>query len=81
MVEVTLIATAISEVSRNVVQYAGDGEVVIAAFDDGPRTGLRIEVRDSGPGIPSVERALQGEHPSGAGRGWGFRGPGVSWTS
>jgi anti-sigma regulatory factor (Ser/Thr protein kinase) len=73
-VDATLIATAISEVTRNVVQYAGEGEVVIEPFDAGGRTGVRIEIRDSGPGIPSVERALQGEHPSGGRAGLGLPG-------
>jgi serine/threonine-protein kinase RsbT len=73
-VEATLIATAISEVARNVVQYAGEGEVVIQCIHAGGRAGVRIRIRDSGPGIASVELALQGEHPSGGRTGLGLPG-------
>jgi serine/threonine-protein kinase RsbT len=73
-VEATLIATAISEVARNVVQYAGDGEVAIKALNASTRTGVLIEIRDVGPGIPSVELALQGEHPQGGRAGLGLPG-------
>jgi len=73
-VEATLIATALSEVARNVLQYAGEGEVIIEALDNGGRTGVRIEVRDFGPGIPNVELALQGEPPFGGRAGLGLPG-------
>ena len=54
------LATAISEVSRNVVQHAGcSGEVKIGRVADGDRVGLRIVVSDKGKGIEHPERFLE----------------------
>lgn len=57
--DATLIATAISELTRNVVQYAAAGEVDLRAVTNGTRRGIRIEVADRGPGIADVDRALE----------------------
>jgi serine/threonine-protein kinase RsbT len=55
--DLTLIATAVSEVARNIVRFAGSGEVVIELLEQ-PRRGVRVLARDAGPGIPDVEKAL-----------------------
>jgi len=48
----TLLATAISEVARNITAYAVRGEVVLSVIeDDGGRRGIRVIARDQGPGI------------------------------
>jgi serine/threonine-protein kinase RsbT len=73
-IDATLIATAISEVARNVVQYVGEGEVVITPLTPDGRSGISIVIRDSGPGIPSIELALQDEHSSGGRAGLGLPG-------
>jgi serine/threonine-protein kinase RsbT len=57
--ELTLIATAISEVARNIRLYAGHGEVRVRLVSEDSREGVLIEARDSGPGIPDVELAMQ----------------------
>jgi serine/threonine-protein kinase RsbT len=57
--ELTLIATAISEVARNIVSYAGTGEIVLRIARRGPRRGLTVIARDRGPGIPDIERAME----------------------
>jgi serine/threonine-protein kinase RsbT len=57
--ELTLIATAISEVARNIRLYAGQGEVRVRLISENSRDGVLIEARDSGPGIPDVELAMQ----------------------
>ncbi|HUN49118.1 MAG TPA: anti-sigma regulatory factor [Stellaceae bacterium] len=57
--ELTVIATAISEVARNIVSYAGQGEVELAIVQQGARRGLRVIARDHGPGIADIERAMQ----------------------
>lgn len=57
--DATLIATAISELARNLVQYANGGEVLIRSVEDGPRLGIVIQVSDDGPGIADVALALQ----------------------
>ena len=56
----TRLATAISEISRNVVQHAGSaGEIQIGKIAEGNEHGLRIIVSDKGKGIESPERLLE----------------------
>jgi serine/threonine-protein kinase RsbT len=71
----TLLATAISEVARNITAYAVRGEVVLSVIeDDGGRRGIRVIARDDGPGIENVELALQDGFTSGTGLGLGLPG-------
>lgn len=77
LVDQSRIATAVSELARNVVRYAtgGRGEVVISelrATDTG--IGLEIAVRDDGPGIADVSQALRDGYTSGQGLGMGLPG-------
>src|SRR5687768_16285198 len=55
----TLIATAISEVARNIVVHAGRGEMIMRPLREGDRYGLVVIARDGGPGIRDVEAALR----------------------
>lgn len=73
-VEATMIATAISEVARNILTYAGTGEVLMEAARDERRHGLRIIARDQGPGISQPERALEDGFTTGKGLGLGLPG-------
>ncbi|MBD3285901.1 ATP-binding protein [candidate division WOR-3 bacterium] len=57
LVDQTRIATAVSELARNVFTYAGEGEVRIES-DCRPRKGIKITFIDRGPGIEDVELAL-----------------------
>lgn len=57
--ESTLIAAAISEIARNIVEHAERGELVFECIAKGRRRGLQILARDQGPGIPNVDRALE----------------------
>ncbi len=68
--EQTRIATAVSELARNAHRYAGDGEVRIHC----EREFLRVEVIDSGPGIPNLDEVLRGEYASSTGLGRGLVG-------
>jgi serine/threonine-protein kinase RsbT len=72
----TLLATAISEVARNITAYAQRGEVELSVIhDDGTgRRGIRVVARDQGPGIENIELALQDGYTSGAGLGLGLPG-------
>jgi serine/threonine-protein kinase RsbT len=71
----TLLATAISEVARNITAYAKRGEVLLSVIeDDGGRRGIRVIARDQGPGIENVELALQDGFTSGSGLGLGLPG-------
>ena len=57
--DLTLIATAISELARNIILYAQKGEIVVRIAEEGARRGIGVIARDNGPGIPDVERALR----------------------
>jgi serine/threonine-protein kinase RsbT len=72
--EGTLIATAISEVTRNIVKFAGTGEIRISRVDEPDRSGLQVVARDAGPGIPDVELALSDGHSTYGGLGLGLPG-------
>ena len=71
----TLLATAISEVARNITTYARRGEVSVAIVEDGRgRRGIRVVARDDGPGIEDIERAMQDGFTTGGGLGLGLPG-------
>jgi serine/threonine-protein kinase RsbT len=71
----TLLATAISEVARNITTYAVRGEVALSVvFDNNGRRGIRVEARDDGPGIEDVDLAMQDGYTSGGGLGIGLPG-------
>ena len=57
--DLTLIATAISELSRNIVVYAKLGEITIQPIWLDDRIGIKVTARDDGPGIPDVPLALR----------------------
>jgi serine/threonine-protein kinase RsbT len=75
-VDQSRIATAVSELTRNVVRYAvdGQGEVAIRELDASGRTGIEIVVSDNGPGIRDVDQALRDGFTSGSGMGMGLPG-------
>ena len=72
--ELTIIATAISEIARNIVMFAERGEVVISLVGENSRQGVTVVARDSGPGIPDLERALQDGYSGYGGMGLGLPG-------
>jgi serine/threonine-protein kinase RsbT len=72
--DLTLIATAISEVARNIVAYAGSGEIVLRIVQRGERRALVVIARDRGPGIPDIERAMQDGYSTSGGLGLGLPG-------
>jgi serine/threonine-protein kinase RsbT len=55
----TLIATAISELARNIISYAGTGEIAMEVVHNSDRTGILIIASDRGPGIPDLPLALR----------------------
>ncbi|HEY2990780.1 MAG TPA: anti-sigma regulatory factor [Candidatus Binatia bacterium] len=57
--DLALIATAISELARNIILYANSGEIVLGVTENGSRRGIKVIARDDGPGIPDIERALE----------------------
>ncbi len=70
----TLIATAISEVARNIVVHVGSGEIVLKPLDEPSRYGLAVIARDAGAGIRDLEAALRDEYSGRAGLGLGLPG-------
>jgi serine/threonine-protein kinase RsbT len=74
LTDVTMIATAISEIARNITSYAGKGEVRVGVqYRDGRRA-LVVRAEDDGPGIDDVERALEDGYSTGSGLGLGLPG-------
>jgi serine/threonine-protein kinase RsbT len=77
LVDQSRIATAISELARNVIRYAVRGEVTLRslhASDGSGRRGLEVEVADSGPGILDPEAAMRDGYTTGGGLGMGLPG-------
>ena len=72
--ELTLIATALSELARNIVEYACHGEIILSRISQGEHQGLVIIARDKGPGITDIERAMQDGYSTGRGLGMGLPG-------
>ena len=67
------LATAVSELSRNIFRYAGKGEIRFGPIE-GPRVGMFITARDEGPGIPNLEAVLSETYRSKTGLGRGLQG-------
>lgn len=72
--DLTVIATAISELARNIVEYARGGEIILTVVEEANQKGFRVEARDQGPGIPNIELALQDGYSTGGGLGLGLPG-------
>src|SRR3989442_1125981 len=75
--DLTLIATAISEVAGNIVDQPKSGEIIRAPSQRGNRHGIALVARDDGPGIPDVTLAMQYGYSTGKGLGVGL--PGAKW--
>jgi len=74
LTDVTMIATAISEIARNITSYAGRGAVRVAVQDREGRKALVVRAEDQGPGIADIERALEDGYATGRGLGLGLPG-------
>jgi serine/threonine-protein kinase RsbT len=70
----TLLATAISEIARNITAYAQRGELRLDVIHDGTRRGIRVVAVDEGPGIDDVDKALTDGYTTGGGLGLGLPG-------
>lgn len=71
--ELTVIATAVSEVARNIVRFTSAGDIVVELLEE-PHRGVRVVARDTGPGIPDLEQALTDGYSTYRGLGLGLPG-------
>jgi serine/threonine-protein kinase RsbT len=72
--ELAIIATAISELARNIVRYARTGEIILKLIERGDKRGVHIVARDQGPGIRNLELAMQDGYSTSGGLGLGLPG-------
>ncbi len=72
--DATFIATAISEIARNIIVHAGEGEMIIGGLIEDDRTGIVVIARDQGPGIRDVAAVMREAYRSEAGLGMGLWG-------
>jgi serine/threonine-protein kinase RsbT len=72
--EQTLIATAISEIARNIVEYADHGEMVLSPVELNGRRGLMVVAVDQGPGIEDPALAMRAGYSTGKSLGMGLPG-------
>jgi serine/threonine-protein kinase RsbT len=70
----TIIATAISELARNIVEYAKEGEVIITLISDANKKGVEVVAMDQGPGIADVSTVMRDGYSTGKGLGIGLPG-------
>jgi serine/threonine-protein kinase RsbT len=72
--DATLIATAISELARNIVSYARRGEITLKMVNASTRQGITIIASDSGPGILDVRQAMRDGFSTSGSLGLGLPG-------
>jgi len=72
--DATLIATAISELARNIITYAKSGEIRLTVMNGSARQGIRLVAHDQGPGIPDVQQALRDGFSTSGSLGLGLPG-------
>jgi len=75
--DVTVIAAAICEIARNMVDYAQGGEIRFSCIQSENRIGMLVVAEDEGPGIPNVDQALRYGCSTRKGLGVGL--PGAKW--
>jgi serine/threonine-protein kinase RsbT len=69
---VEALATAVSEVARNILVHAGGGEIMLGIVRNGTQSGIVVIARDDGPGISDIEEALRDGYSTGSGLGLGL---------
>lgn len=73
-VDATFLATAISELARNIVSYARKGQITIKAIRDSARNGIMVIASDRGPGISDIQQALRDGFSTSGSLGMGLPG-------
>jgi len=72
--DLAVVATAISELARNIVRYAARGEVTLRLVDNNGKRGIEVVAADDGPGIPDIGLAMQDGYSTSGGLGLGLPG-------
>jgi serine/threonine-protein kinase RsbT len=72
--DLAVVATAISELARNIVRYAVRGEVILRLVDNNGKRGIEVVAADDGPGIPDIALAMQDGYSTSGGLGLGLPG-------
>jgi serine/threonine-protein kinase RsbT len=72
--DLTVIATAISELGRNILTYAGSGDILLRPAHVGGKRGIIVVARDEGPGIPDISLAMQDSYSTSNSLGLGLPG-------
>jgi serine/threonine-protein kinase RsbT len=72
--DLTVIAVAISEVARNILAYAGAGEVALRLVEKSGRRGIQVVADDKGPGIGDIGQALEDGFSTSGSLGLGLPG-------
>lgn len=68
------IATAVSELARNIFLYAGTGNVTVREIEKPGRKGIEIVCEDQGPGIANIDLVMQDGYSTSRGMGMGLPG-------
>jgi serine/threonine-protein kinase RsbT len=72
--DIILIATAVSEITRNIIIYATKGEIEISRIVLDHKKGIQIIASDNGPGIDNLALAMEDGYSTGNGLGLGLPG-------
>lgn len=72
--ELAMIATAVAELARNILEYAHEGEIALSLVTAGKRAGIRVVAHDDGPGIVDVGLAMRTGYSTSEGLGLGLPG-------
>lgn len=72
--DATLIATAVSEIARNIVVHAGNGRITMTTLREERRYGIKVVATDAGPGIRDLPAALEDGSAGKGGLGLGLPG-------
>lgn len=69
-----MIVTAVSELARNIIKYAGKGKIIVTPIEEKNRVGIEIICQDTGPGIADLEQAMKDSYSSSGTLGLGLPG-------
>ena len=72
--DLAMVATAVSELARNILVYAGGGTIDLSLIDQNSHRGVLVVAQDEGPGIADIELAMQDGYSTSNGLGLGLPG-------